>query len=64
MFAIINKKTKEWVFGTDYRYHPPHQRISTEQALTYYDREYAEVDFKVRKCNKNYEIVEVELRLK
>lgn len=28
MYAIRNKKTGLWLYGTDYRYNPPHQRTS------------------------------------
>ena len=35
MFAIQNIKTGNFLYGTDYRYFPPHQRTSRNQALTY-----------------------------
>ncbi|KGN00320.1 hypothetical protein IRP63_05365 [Clostridium botulinum] len=57
LYAIRNKNTKEWLFGTDFREFPPTQRISKEQAVTYMDKEYAEVDFRVRRCRKDYEVV-------
>ena len=49
MFAIINVKTGEFVYGTDYRYHPPHQRTSNRQMLTYPSEESARLDFLHRK---------------
>lgn len=61
MYAIRNRRTKKWVYGTDYRYHPYHQRTSKDQAITYDDLEYAEWDFRHRKCGKDYEIIECEL---
>lgn len=63
MYAIINKKTKEFVYGTDYRYRPKRQRTSSEQALIFDDFESAGIDFKCRECGKDYEIVEVRLEI-
>lgn len=56
MFTIINVKTGEFVYGTDYRYHPPHQRTSNCQMLTYPSEESARLDFLCRKCGKDYKI--------
>lgn len=62
MYAIRHKKTNKWVYGTDYRYDPPRQKTSENNALLF------EYDFQVetalltRKMNNNYEIVEVELK--
>ncbi len=61
MYAIRNKRTGKWVCGTDYRYSPRRQRTSHSQALTYEDRELAELDFRYRKCSKEYQIVKVAL---
>ncbi len=63
MYAIRNKITGQWVYGTDYRYNPPHQRISNRQALTFEDLDEAKHNFRHRRCGKDYEIVEVELRV-
>lgn len=35
MFAIQNIKTGKFLYGTDYRYRPPHQRTSNTKMLTY-----------------------------
>lgn len=35
MFAIQNIKTGKFLYGTDYRYRPPHQRTSKTKMLTY-----------------------------
>ena len=70
MFAIRHKKTKAWVYGTDYRYH--HKRkdnkrsysqcTSFERALTFEDLRNAAFEFDVRGCSpRYYEIVEVSL---
>jgi len=61
LYAIKNIKTGEWLFGTDYREYPPEQRTSKEQALTYMEDEFAEHDLKVRRCDENYEVVQVNL---
>lgn len=61
MYAIINKATGEWVFGTDYNYSPPKQRLSREHAVLFSDKEQAFFSFKKRRCNKKYEVVEVDL---
>ncbi|SHK38345.1 hypothetical protein SAMN02745248_02416 [Hathewaya proteolytica DSM 3090] len=63
MYAIRNKKTKKWVFGTDHRYSPLKQRTSHEKAIIFGDKEDAEHNFNIRKCNKDYEIVKVELKI-
>lgn len=57
MFAIQNIKTGKFVYGTDYRYFPPHQRTSRNQALTYDALAYAKSDFMNRKCGKQYRVV-------
>lgn len=61
MFAILNKKTKKWVYGTDYRYSPSRQRTSLHQALTFDSYDAALIAFKSRRCGKSYVIVEVKL---
>ena len=61
VWAIRNKRTDYWVYGTDYRYSPPHQRTSFGRALTYETKKDAEFDFRHRKCGKEYEIVPVRL---
>lgn len=64
MYAIRHKKTKKWVYGTDYRYDPPHQRTSEDNALLFeYDFQ-AETALKTRRVSEDYEIVEVELKAK
>lgn len=59
MFAIINKRTLKFVYGTDYRYHPYHQRTSYDWMITMQDREDAEYEFRHRQCGKDYVIVEI-----
>lgn len=59
MYAIRNKRTKKWVYGTDYRYSPRRQRTSFDRALTYENYDRAKLDFIGRQCGKDYEIVTV-----
>ena len=66
MYAIINKKTKKFVCGTDRRQFYSKTRsfkqiTSTEQALTYEHKEYAEMDVMGRRMSSDYEVVEVKL---
>lgn len=57
MFAIQNIKTGKFVYGTDYRYFPPHQRTSRNRALTYDSLASAKADFRGRRCGKDYRVV-------
>ena len=63
MYAIRNKKSKHFVYGTDYRYYPPHQRTSENKALLYDCYASALFDFNKRHCGKNYEIVPVRIEV-
>lgn len=55
MFAIQNIKTGKFLYCTDYRYRPPHQRTSNTKMLTYSSIAEAAHDFWVkRKCGKDY----------
>lgn len=61
MYAIQNIKTGKFLYGTDYRYRPPHQRTSNTKMLTYCSIVEATHDFWVkRECGKDYRIVELE----
>lgn len=57
MYAIQNIKTGKFVYGTDYRYHPRRQFTSKDQMLTYATDWQARLDFKRRRCGKDYRIV-------
>lgn len=70
MWAIRHKKTHEWVYGTDYRYH--HKRkdgkqsysqcTSHNKALTFENFPNARFEFDIRGCSpRYYEIVPVKL---
>ena len=57
MFAIQNRKTGKFLYGTDYRYSPPRQRTSLNEMRTYSDLRYAVADYNNRRCGKDYRIV-------
>lgn len=57
MFAIQNIKTGKFVYGTDYRYSPRHQRTHRNKMLTYENLSFAKADFMSRRCGKDYRIV-------
>lgn len=54
MYAIQHIRTGRFVCGTDYRYSPPHQRVSDKQMLTYDLLAYAKSDFNRRSCSPRY----------
>lgn len=60
-FAIINTKSGKFLYGTDYRYNPPHQRTSKDVAQMWHDKEFAEAQLLSRHCSTNYRVVEVEV---
>lgn len=61
MYAIRNKKTGRWLYGTDYRYNPPHQRTSDDMAIIFENKEIARYALRARRCGKCYEVVPVRL---
>ena len=56
MYAIVNTKTNKFLYSTDYRYHPPHQRTSNDQMLTFPDKQLAFIALKFRQCGKNCKV--------
>ena len=64
-YAIMQKSYPyKWVYGTDYRYDPPHQRLSDDALLMFSRKEDAEAEFRKRRIGKNYRIVEVQIKVK
>ena len=72
MYAIINIKTKKFVYGTDYRHFRRvdsefpksfNQRTSTDRALTYDSEEAAKSDMLIRGMGKDYRIVRIQLSI-
>lgn len=59
MYAIQNIRTGEFVYTTDYRHCPPKQLGDRNRMLTYSSYLMALVDYEVRKCGKDYRIVEL-----
>ena len=63
MWAIRNKRTKKWLYGTDYRYYPRHQRTSEDCAMTWETEEEARHEMRHRGCGKDYEAVPVRIEV-
>lgn len=64
MWAIRNKRTKKWLYGTDFdRNGRPQQRTSFDMVMTWDEYKYAEMDFKWRRCGKDYEIVPIRIEV-
>lgn len=63
MYAIINAKTGKYLFGTDFRFSPPRQRTSTDKALTFENKEEAEIECRRRKCGKAYKIKKIKIEI-
>ena len=64
MYAILNTKTKKFVYGTDksngWSFD---QRESSEQMITYSDPEIAKIDFRRRGCGDEYKIAKVSINI-
>lgn len=63
MYAIRNKRTHKWMYGTWRQDGRVVQRTSEEAARLYETYDSAELDFRIRKCGKSYEIVPVRLEV-
>lgn len=59
MWAIRNKRTRKWLYGTDYRHYPPTQRTSENKAMLFETCEEAEAEMRYRKCGLSYKAVPV-----
>lgn len=60
-YAIRHKRSGKWVYGTDYRYHPYHQKTSHDKAILFDSYESAHSAYRFRLCGKDYEIVAVKI---
>jgi hypothetical protein len=63
MYAIRNKHTRKWLYGTDRSYADgkPRQRTSDDRAMLCETYEDAQLEYRLRRCGKDYEIVPVRL---
>lgn len=61
MYAIQNKRTKQFVYGTDFRYDPTHQRCSFNQCIIFDTYESAEAAMLLRRCGKSYRVIPVKI---
>lgn len=62
-YAIQHKKTKKFVYATDFSMAIPIQRTSYNKAALWSDRELAEIDKKARKCGNLYQIVKIKMEV-
>jgi hypothetical protein len=71
MYAIINKKTKKYLCGTDYNYtiktndnrYIHKQLTSFNKCLTYESERSAKMDLLHRRTGKDYKIVKIRVSL-
>ena len=61
MWAIKNKHTNEWVYGTCFGYPKNTQRTSNEKAMLFEDEREVLTEFERRDCGGDFEICEVKL---
>ena len=62
-WAIRNRLTYKFVYGTDFRFNPPHQRTDYNKAILYDSDKEAESDLRWRRCGKAYEVVPVRIEV-
>ena len=60
-YAIRNKRTKKWLYGTWYQDGRTIQRTSHDRCMTFDSYEYAKHEMMLRKCGKDYEIVSIKI---
>lgn len=63
MYAIRNRRTRKWLYGTDRSYSDgkPRQRTSDDRAMLWETYEEARAEYNYRRCGKDYEVVPVRL---
>ena len=61
MYAIRNKRTGKWLYGTWHQDGRIIQRTSEDNAMIFESFEDAKYEFIARRCGKSYEIVPVRL---
>ena len=65
MYAIINSKTKKFLYGTNYNYDvsKQRQRTSFDRALIFETEFDARLAIKIRKCSKDYKVCKVKINI-
>ena len=63
MWAIRNKRTRKWLFGTWWQNGRVIQRTSDDMAMIFETEEYAKNEMRWRKCGKDYEAVPVRIEV-
>ena len=61
MYAIKNKLTGKWLYGTDFRTSKPVQRTSENRCMIFETYEDAKLEVDRRRCSRNYQIVKVKV---
>lgn len=61
MWAIRNKRTRKWLYGTDYSGKKIHQRTSEERCMVFETEQIARAEMRWRKCGVNYEAVPIRI---
>ena len=60
-WAIKNTKTGEWLYGTNFGNGRNTQNTSHNRIQTWESKILAEVEFRWRKCGRDYKVVPVEI---
>lgn len=63
MWAIRNKRTGKWLFGTWWQNGRVIQRTSDDMAMTFETEEYAKNEMRYRRYGKDYEAVPVRIEV-
>ena len=63
MYAIIDKRTGKYLYGTDHRFSPPRQRTSEHRLKVYETQEEAALDLKLRKCGPAYAVMKISVQI-
>lgn len=62
-YAIRNKRTKKYVKGFDYRYHPIRKILTDNQPRLFHDLEEVEFEFSLNRYDpKFYEVVKLSIK--
>jgi len=64
MWAIRNKRTKKWLYGTNFdRNGRPYQLTSFDCVMTWDEYSGAEIEYRQRRCGKDYELVPIKIEV-
>lgn len=63
MYAIRNKRTKRWLYGSWWQDGRVVQRTADDMVLIFPSWEAAELESRIRRCGEDYEIVPVRIEI-